>query len=54
MADTLVNKVANARLITLKLEEHWPTAPFAPLDIKDWLYMELMLKENNNITLTLV
>lgn len=41
----LVNKVANARLITLKLEEYWPAAPFAALDLKDWLFMELMLKE---------
>lgn len=47
MADTLVNKVANARLLTLKLEEYWPRAPFASLDLKDYLFMELMLKEKD-------
>jgi hypothetical protein len=47
MADTLINKVANSRLITFKLEEYWPTAPFASLDLKDYLFMELMLKEKD-------
>lgn len=47
MAETLVNKVANSRLITLKLEEYWPKAPFAALDLKDYLFMELMLKEKD-------
>jgi len=47
MPDTLVNKVANSRLITLKLEEHWPAATFAAFDLKDYLYMELMLKEKD-------
>ncbi|MFK8165364.1 MAG: DUF2480 family protein [Lewinella sp.] len=47
MPETLVNKVANSRLITLKLEEYWPTAAFATFDLKDYLYMELMLKEKD-------
>lgn len=47
MPETLVNKVANSRLITLKLEEYWPTAAFAAFDLKDYLYMELMLKEKD-------
>ena len=47
MPETLVNKVANSRLITLKLEEYWPTAAFAIFDLKDYLYMELMLKEKD-------
>ena len=47
MPETLVNKVANSRLITLKLEEYWPAAAFAAFDLKDYLYMELMLKEKD-------
>ncbi|MEM9928416.1 MAG: DUF2480 family protein [Bacteroidota bacterium] len=47
MADTLVNKVAKSSLITLKLEEYWPSAPFASFDLKDYLFMELMLKEKD-------
>lgn len=48
MADApLVNKVANSKLITLKLEDHWPTAAFAAFDLKDYLFMELMLKEKD-------
>ena len=47
MADTLVNRVAASGLITLKLEEHWPTAPLAEFDLKDYLFMELILKEKD-------
>lgn len=43
----LVNKVAQAKLITLKLEDHYPTAPFAVFDLKDYLFMELILKEKD-------
>ena len=43
----LVNKVANAKLITLKLEDHYPTASFATFDLKDYLFMELILKEKD-------
>ncbi len=47
MSDTLVNKVANSRLLTLKLEEYWPSRPFVAFDLKDYLFMELMLKEKD-------
>lgn len=47
MAEALVNRVAAAGLITLKLEEHWPKAPFATFDLKDYLFMELILKEKD-------
>ncbi|MBC6994879.1 DUF2480 family protein [Neolewinella lacunae] len=43
----LVNKVANSRLVTLKLEDYWPAAPFAVFDLKDHLFMELILKEKD-------
>lgn len=43
----LVNKVANSGLITLKLEEFWPSVELAELDIKDYLFKELLLKEKD-------
>ncbi|MEM9528908.1 MAG: DUF2480 family protein [Bacteroidota bacterium] len=47
MAETLVNKVANSKLITFKLEDYWPDAAFAAFDLKDYLFMELILKEKD-------
>ena len=47
MAETLTNRVAAAGLITLKLEDHWPEASFATFDLKDYLFMELILKEKD-------
>ncbi|WP_282783797.1 DUF2480 family protein [Phaeodactylibacter xiamenensis] len=43
----LVNKVAASGLITLKLEEFWPNVELAELDIKDYLFKELLLKEKD-------
>ena len=43
----LVNRVAASGLITYKLEDHWPTAGFAVFDLKDYLFMELILKEKD-------
>ncbi len=43
----LVNRVANSRLLTLKLEDHYPTTPFASFDLTDYLFMELILKEKD-------
>ncbi|OAV42870.1 DUF2480 family protein [Lewinella sp. 4G2] len=47
MAETLTNRVAASGLITLKLEEYWPTAGFATFDLKDYLFMGLILKEKD-------
>lgn len=45
--DTLVNRVAASGLITVKLEEYWPTTTLATFDLKDYLFMELILKEKD-------
>lgn len=45
--ETLTNKVAASGLITLKLEDYHPTTPLASFDLKDYLYMELILKEKD-------
>jgi hypothetical protein len=41
----LVNKVAKSGLITINLEEYYPKNQIVTFDLKDYLYMELILKE---------
>ncbi|MEM8907117.1 MAG: DUF2480 family protein [Bacteroidota bacterium] len=41
----LVNRVANSGLITINLEDFFPKEAVVSFDLKDYLYMELMLKE---------
>lgn len=43
----LVNKVAASGLITLKLEDYWPEWAMVNFDLKDYLFMELILKEKD-------
>ncbi|WP_116106837.1 DUF2480 family protein [Lewinella sp. IMCC34191] len=43
----MVNKVAASGLITLKLEEYWPEQALVSFDLKDYLFMELILKEKD-------
>jgi hypothetical protein len=43
----LVNRVAASGLITIRLEDFFPTAELVPFDLKDYLYMELLLKEKD-------
>jgi len=41
----LVNRVASSGLITINLEDFFPKEELVIFDIKDYLHMELMLKE---------
>lgn len=43
----LINRVAQSGLITLNLEDFFPDVEFAHFDIKDFLFMELILKEKD-------
>jgi hypothetical protein len=45
MSDLIVNKVANSGLITLDLETYMPKEAIVPFDLKDHLFMGLILKE---------
>lgn len=45
--DTLVNRVANSGIITIKLEDFLPSKEVALFDIKDFLFKELILKEKD-------
>jgi hypothetical protein len=43
----IVNKVANSKLITIDLEDYYPTGKRVLFDIKQWLFQELILKEKD-------
>ena len=47
MSDTIVNKVAQSGLITLNLEDHFPKDEIKKFDLKDFLFMGLILKEKD-------
>lgn len=41
----IVNRVAQSKLMTLDLEEFYPTGTRLQIDIKDWLFEGLILRE---------
>ena len=41
----LVNRVAKSGLVTINLEDYYPKSQIVEFDLKDYLYMELILKE---------
>ena len=41
----IVNRVAQSKLITFDLEEYYPEGPRMELDIKEWLFEGLILRE---------
>ena len=45
MADKIVNRVANSQLKTIDLEDFYPKESRTIIDIKNWLFHELILKE---------
>jgi hypothetical protein len=47
MDKPLVNRVASSGLITIKLEDYFPDFEVLEFDLKDYLYMELILKEKD-------
>ncbi len=47
MSEEIVNRVANSGLITLDLEEFYHQGERVVFDIKDQLFQELVLKEND-------
>lgn len=47
MEDVIVNKVAESGLITIDLEEYFPPGETVAFDLKDHLYMGLILKEKD-------
>lgn len=47
MAEEIINRVANSSLTTIDLEEFYPEGKRVILDIKDWLFHEIILKEKD-------
>jgi hypothetical protein len=47
MSEAIVNKVANSGLITIDLENYLPSADVVTFDLKDHLFMGLILKEKD-------
>jgi hypothetical protein len=47
MAEEIINRVANSKLITIDLEEYYPDGKRVVIDIKDWLFQEIILKEKD-------
>ncbi|MFD1293074.1 DUF2480 family protein [Lutibacter holmesii] len=45
MPTEIVNRVANSQLQTIDLEDYYPAGPRSVIDIKQWLFHELVLKE---------
>ncbi len=46
-SNILVNRVANSNLVTIDLEELYPAGELVPFDLKDYLFMGLILKEKD-------
>lgn len=47
MEEMFVNKVSESGIVTLDLEEFYPTEEIAVFDMKDYLFMGLILKEKD-------
>ena len=47
MEEVFVNKVSESALVTLDLEEFYPKEDIAIFDLKDYLFMGLILKEKD-------
>ena len=47
MADEILNRVAKSKLKTIDLEDFYPKGPRTSIDIKNWLFHELILKEKD-------
>lgn len=45
MQDEIVNRVAQSKLVTFDLEDYYPKGERVVLDIKDWLYEGIILRE---------
>lgn len=47
MADEIINRVANSKLVTLDLEDFYPEGKRILFDIKDWLFEGFVLREKD-------
>ncbi|MGB7784670.1 MAG: DUF2480 family protein [Salinimicrobium sp.] len=47
MAEEIINRVANSKLVTVDLEDHYPAGERVVFDIKDWLLEGIVLREKD-------
>ncbi|MEJ2112667.1 MAG: DUF2480 family protein [Flavobacteriaceae bacterium] len=47
MAEEIINRVANSKLVTIDLEDYYPEGERVLLDIKNWLFQELVIREKD-------
>jgi hypothetical protein len=47
MEKDIVNRVANSALMTIDLEDHYPEGERTLIDIRPWLFQELILRESD-------
>ncbi|MEL7341611.1 MAG: DUF2480 family protein, partial [Bacteroidota bacterium] len=47
MEEPIVNRIAQSPIVTFKLEEHYPEGERVLIDIKDQLFMEMILREKD-------
>ena len=47
MSETFVNKVSDSGIVTLNLEDYYPKEDIIVFDMKDYLFMGLILKEKD-------
>lgn len=45
MADEIINRVAQSKLVTVNLEDYYPEGKRTVIDIKNWLHEGLILRE---------
>jgi len=47
MTEEIINRVASSKLVTIDLEDLYPEGNRVIIDIKNWLFEEIVLKEND-------
>jgi len=47
LSEEITNRVANSKLITIDLEDHYPEGKRIVFDISEWLYEGIILKEKD-------
>lgn len=47
MENEIINRVANSKLVVVDLEDYYPKGQRTVLDIKNWLFQELVLREKD-------
>ena len=47
MAEEIVNRVANSKLVVIDLEDYYPSGKRIVIDIKDWLFQGFVLREKD-------